>query len=110
MAIGSVDGPSGVRRLRRKRRGQSADSASEARPAEGVEAAAPAAPIPPLDPLPQDGPPVISAQMMGQSNPAEGADPANSAARQARSAYLKVEWSGRYDRRAGRGRITKTEV
>ncbi len=110
MAIGSVDGPSGVRRLRRKRQGDGADSASEAHPIGKPQAASETAPIPPLDPLPHDSPPVISAQMMGQSDPAEGADPANSAARQARSAYLKVEWSGPYDRRMGRGRITKTDV
>jgi hypothetical protein len=47
---------------------------------------------------------------MGQSDSAEGAAPAKSAARRATSAYLKVEWSGRNDRRTRRGRMAKTEV
>jgi hypothetical protein len=47
---------------------------------------------------------------MGQSDSAEGAAPAKSAARRAASAYLKVEWSGRNDRRTRRGRVAKTEV
>ena len=53
---------------------------------------------------------MVSAQLMGQTDSAEGAAPANSAARAARKAYLKVEWSGPQDRRTRRGRIAKTEV
>jgi hypothetical protein len=109
MAIGPIDGNPRVRRTKRRRRGE-AQAAAEPGPPGEPEAAAAAAAIPPLDPAPHDGPPVISAQLMGQSDPAEGAAPANSAARTARSAYLKVEWSGRYDRRTRRGRITKTDV
>lgn len=110
MAIGSVDGTSRLRRLRRQRRSEGADSAAAPGPIEEPQAASGAAPIPPLDPAPREGPPAISAQLMGQDGPAEGAAPANSAAREARSAYLKVEWSGRFDRRTRRGRITKTDV
>jgi len=110
MAIGSVDGPRGVRRTRRKRRGEKAEAAASPEAVEQPHAAAGPAPIPPLAPVPHDGPPAISAQLMGQSGPAENAAPANSAARQARSAYLKVEWSGRFERRTGRGRIAKTDV
>jgi hypothetical protein len=108
MAIGSIDGSSRVRRMKR-RRGE-AESASAAGPTEPPEATAAAAPVPPLDPASREGPPAISAQLMGQSDPAEGAAPANSAAQRARSAYLKVEWSGPHDRRMHRGRITKRDV
>jgi hypothetical protein len=99
-----------MRRARRKRRTDGAEAAPETGPIEEPQAASGAAPIPPLDPAPHDGPPVISAHIMGQSSPAESDPPANSAAQQARSAYLKVEWSGRFDRRTSRGRITKTDV
>lgn len=108
--IGSIDGSGRVRRLRRRRKDRAADETAAAGAVEPPHPAAEAAPIPPLDPASPDGPPAISAQLMGQSGPAEGAGPAKSAARQAQSAYLKVEWSGRYDRRTRRGRIAKTEV
>jgi hypothetical protein len=74
---------------------------------DGVEAAAP---IPPGDPGPQHAAPAVSAQLMGQSDSAEGAAPAKSAMRRAHGAYLKVEWSGPHDRRTRRGRIAKTDV
>jgi hypothetical protein len=107
--IGPVDGPSGAKRVRRKRtRGSApASAAGRAEAGEGVEAAVP---IPPGDLGPQHAAPAVSAQLIGQSDSAESADPAKSAARRAHGAYLKVEWSGRYDRRTRRGRITKTDV
>ncbi len=111
--IGSVDGPRSVRRARRKRWsenvGESA-SASAAGAAEAPKAAPAAAPVPPPGMHPEDAPPMVSAQLLGQSDSAEGAAPANSAARAARKAYLTVEWSGPHDRRTGRGRIAKTDV
>lgn len=107
--IGSVDGPRGPKRVRRKRAhgGAPASAAGRIEAGEGVEAAAP---IPPGDLGPQHAAPAVSAQLIGQSDSAEGADPAKSAARRAHGAYLKVQWSGRYDRRTRRGRIAKTEV
>lgn len=108
-SIGSVDGPRGSRRVRRKRTGASG-SASAAGAAEAPKGAAAAAPVPPGDFRPEDTPPMVSAQLIGQSDPAEGAAPAKSAARRAHNAYLKVEWSGRNDRRTRRGRIAKTDV
>ena len=107
--IGSVDGPRGARRVRRKRTqdSASASAAGRAEASEGVEAAAP---IPPGAPGPQHAAPAVSAQLIGQSNSAEGAAPAKSTARRAASAYLEVEWSGGQDRRTRRGRIAKTEV
>jgi len=100
--IDSIDGAAGVHRARRRRR---SDSASGSAPIDETRAVLGAAPIPPADPAP-----AVSAQMMGQSDSAEDAPPANSAARQARGAYLKVEWSGPYDRRTRKGRIAKTDV
>jgi hypothetical protein len=107
--IGSVDGPRGARRVRRKRSQDSApaSAAGRAEAGEGVEAAAP---IPPGDLGPQHAAPAVSAQLMGQSDSAEGAAPAKSAMRRAHGAYLKVEWSGPHDRRTRRGRIAKTDV
>ena len=100
--IDSIDGAPAVHRARRRRRG---DPASDSAPIDEPRAASGAAPITPADPAP-----AVSAQMMAQSDSAEGAPPANSAARHARGAYLKVEWSGPYDRRTRKGRIAKTEV
>lgn len=110
MAISPIDGGRRVRRMRRRGKGEAADFAGAPGPAEEPQAAQGPTPIPPLDPAPHDGPPAISAQLMGQSDPAEGAEAAKSAAHKARSAYLKVEWSGPYDRRTRRGRIAKTDV
>lgn len=107
--IGSVGGPRGARRVRRKRTGESAP-ASGAGAAEGLEGVKAAAPIPPGDLRPEHAAPAVSAQLIGQSDSAEGAAPAKSTARRAHGAYLKVEWSGRYDRRTRRGRIAKTDV
>jgi hypothetical protein len=106
-SIGSVDGPRGSRRIRRRRVADSAPAAEAGR-AEAAEDAA--APIPPGDLGPRHAAPAVSAQLIGQTDSAEGAGPAKSAARRAHGAYLKVEWSGRYDRRTRRGRITKTDV
>jgi hypothetical protein len=105
--IGSVSGARSARSARRKRASDAAAAAESAKASEGPTAAAP---IPPIDPRPEDAASTLSAQLMGQSGPAEGAAPANSAARRAHSAYLDVEWSGARDRRNRRGRIAKTDV
>jgi hypothetical protein len=95
--------------VRRRRAGDSAPASAPgfAGAAEGVE---PAAPIPPGGVPPEHAAPAVSAQLMGQTDSAEGAAPAKTTARQARSAYLSVEWSGPNDRRNRRGRIAKTDV
>ncbi len=100
--IGSVRRAPGPRRTRGRRVGDTAPlSGAEA----ASEASAPSAPdMPAVDPTP-----VISAQILGQTEAADPAPPANSA-RQASSAYLKVEWSGPADRRHRRGRLSRTEV
>ncbi len=58
---------------------------------------------------PEEAPPVISAQILGQTGAAETASPANIAGK-ARAVYLGVEWSGPADRRNRRGRIAKTDI
>jgi hypothetical protein len=107
--VGSIDGPRSAKRVRRKRAqaGGSASAAGRVEEGEGVEAAAP---IPPGDLGPKHAAPAVSAQLIGQSDSAEGAAPAKSAMRSAHGAYLKVEWSGPQDRRNRRGRIAKTDV
>ena len=105
--IGSVGPPSGPRRIRR--RGAVAGKADAAAPGRAEAPSGPAAlsPIPPVAGRPEDA---LSAHLIGQAGPAEGAAaPANSA-RQAHSTYLGVEWSGPRDRRTRRGRIAKTEI
>ena len=103
--IGSVDGPRGAKHVRRKRTRQS-DSTSAADRTEASEGVEAAAPIPPGAPGPQHAAPAVSAQLIGQADSAESAAPAKSA----HGAYLKVEWSGGFDRRTRRGRIAKTDV
>ena len=104
-SIGSI-GPTGGSRRVRRRGVAGSEGPSSAERAEAASAAEAAAPIPPVAGRPEDA---LSAHLMGQSAPAETADPANST-RQAHSTYLEVEWSGRRDRRTRRGRIAKTEI
>ncbi|HEY4031653.1 MAG TPA: hypothetical protein VGM25_15025 [Caulobacteraceae bacterium] len=108
-SIGAVGGARSSRRVRRRRTEESA-SAAEAGRAEAGEGVEAAAPIPPGEIGPQHAAPAVSAQLIGQSDSAEGAAPAKSAARRASGAYLEVEFSGRYDRRTRRGRVAKTDV
>jgi hypothetical protein len=108
--IGSIDGTRGARRTRRKHATGGSAAASQSGFAEAPEGAAAASPIPPGGMEPEHAAPAVSAQLMGQTDSAEGAAPANSAASRATSAYLKVEWSGGNDRRTSRGRIAKTDV
>ena len=104
--IGSIGPTGGSRRIRRRGVAAGQDAAASER-AEAPHAADPAAPIPPVGGRPEDA---LSAHLMGQASPAEGAaDPANST-RQAHSTYMAVEWSGPKDRRTRRGRIAKTEI
>jgi hypothetical protein len=94
---------------KRVRGGRRVDDPSAAQKAEAAAAPESAAPIQAATPDPGDSPPVISAQILGQSDTAETAAPANSA-QKARAAYLGVEWSGPADRRNRQGRIAKTEI
>jgi hypothetical protein len=106
--IGSIPRPPGPRRVRGRRSSDGAHTTA-AGEAEAAEPAAASAPIAPVDYRREDAPPALSAQIIGQSGPAENAAPAKEA-RRAHSAYLEREWSGPHDRRTGRGRIAKTDV
>jgi hypothetical protein len=92
--------------IRGKRAAEAAARAEQAVPPAAPEAIAP---VPPAAHDPEDAPPVISAQILGQADTAETANSANIAGK-ARAVYLGVEWSGPADRRNRRGRIAKTEV
>ena len=106
--IGSVRRTGAPRRVRGSKIGET-DAARAAAQAQAAHEPEAAAAVPPVGDRPEDPHPAIAAQVLGQADPAEN-DSAANAAQQARSAYLSVEWSGRYDRRTGRGRITKTDV
>ena len=93
----------GMKAVRGKRAAEEAARAEQAARAEAV------APVPPTGLDPEDSPPAVSAQILGQSDTAETGNPANIAGK-ARAAYLGVEWSGAADRRNRRGKIAKTEV
>jgi hypothetical protein len=94
---------------KRVRGGRRVDDPAATEHTEAAAAPAPAAPIPAASPDPGDSPPAISAQILGQSDPAETGAPAKTA-QKARAAYLGVEWSGPADRRNRQGRIAKTEI
>jgi hypothetical protein len=94
---------------RRVRSGRGVDDSSAANKPEAAAAPDPAAPIAAAIPDPGDSPPVISAQILGQSDTAETDAPAKTAEK-ASAAYLGVEWSGPADRRNRQGRIAKTEI
>jgi hypothetical protein len=98
--------------LKRVRGGRRAEDPPAAEQVEAAGAAAPPAPASPTAPIsldPGDSPPVLSAQILGQSHTAETDSPANLAGK-ARAVYLGVEWSGPSDRRNRRGRIAKTDI
>ncbi|MBW8815041.1 MAG: hypothetical protein JF588_16605 [Caulobacterales bacterium] len=52
----------------------------------------------------------FSAQLMGQEGQRRGLRGGTPLLEAARTAYNRVEWSGRYDRRARTGRTARTEV
>jgi hypothetical protein len=52
----------------------------------------------------------FAAQLMGQDGQRRGLRAGPSMIDRARDAYNRVEWSGRFDRRARKGRQTKTEI
>ncbi|MBQ1541614.1 hypothetical protein C5708_17065 [Caulobacter sp. CCUG 60055] len=54
--------------------------------------------------------PVFAAHLLGQGQQKRGLRGGPETLEQARSSYLKTEWSGPADRRARKGRLTKTDV
>jgi hypothetical protein len=94
---------------KRIRGGRRVDDPAVTEQPEAAAGPAPAAPVPAATPDPGQSPPVISAQILGQSDTAETGAPAKTAGK-AHAAYLGVEWSGPADRRNRQGRIAKTEI
>ena len=52
----------------------------------------------------------FDAQLMGQDGQRRGLRAGPSIFDIARAAYTRIEWSGRYDRRAGKGRRARTDI
>ena len=59
---------------------------------------------------PRRGHAELSAQLMGQMNERRGLRAGPPLLDTARDAYNRVEWSGSYDRRARKGRRTRTDI
>ncbi|HPA37991.1 MAG TPA: hypothetical protein PLV04_04555 [Phenylobacterium sp.] len=59
---------------------------------------------------PQANASAFSAHLMGQEGQKRGLRGGPETLDSARSAYVRTEWSGAYDRRARRGGSTKTEI
>lgn len=62
------------------------------------------------DPRPQPAVSAFSAHLMGQEGQKRGLRGGPETLDSARSAYVRTEWSGPYDRRARKGGSTKTEI
>ncbi len=52
----------------------------------------------------------LAAQLMGQDSSVRGLRGGPTVIEAAQSAYNRVEWSGRYDRRAAKGSTTRAQV
>jgi hypothetical protein len=105
-----------MRRAALVRRAQKAE-ADRAPDAEGVSAAN-TLPVP-VGPVsgprsfrddPRRGHAELAAQLMGQMNERRGLRAGAPLLDTARDAYNRVEWSGSYDRRARKGRRTRTDI
>ena len=64
---------------------------------------------PPPEP-PKDAEAVFAAQILGQEGARRGLRGGPAVIDSAKAAYNQTEWSGKHDRRARRGRVTKTDV
>ena len=65
--------------------------------------------IPPVAERPQ-GAAAFEAQLIGQDGAKRGLKAGPELFEKAKSTYVRTEWSGAKDRRARKGRITRTEV
>jgi hypothetical protein len=99
-----------VRQLRRLRRSEPdrADAPDEVRSTLPV----PVGPARTLPPSPEtaDGGAAFSAQLLGQGGERRGLKGGATVLDTAKAVYNRTEYSGKNDRRARKGRITKTEV
>lgn len=105
-----------IERIRRaelvRRANKSEEAAEEAREAEVVNLPVPvgrARTVPPRDERP-GGAAQFAAQLMGQDGEKRGLKAGAPLFDAAKTTYSRIEWSGSKDRRARKGRITRTEV
>lgn len=88
------------------------DEAEEARDSGPVNLPVPvgrASTVPPRDNRP-GGAAYFAAQLIGQDGERRGLRAGATAIDQAKASYNRAEWSGSKDRRARKGRITRTEA
>lgn len=64
----------------------------------------------PTPPLRGAAAPAFAAHLLGQGQQKRGLRGGKETLDEARSSYLKTEWSGPADRRARKGKLTKTDV
>lgn len=101
------------RRSSGRRVADKADAASPPPPVDIADATTASTTLPATAVAPvsaKAGAAAYSAQILGQGGHKRGLRAGPEALGSARSAYLGAEWSGRSDRRTGKGRITKTEI
>jgi hypothetical protein len=98
--------------IRRAYRAES-DAAAETPPAGGPGTLVPVEPVAPPRSFRDDRRGVetgFAAQILGQHGERRGLRAGPPALEAARDAYNRVEWSGRYDRRARKGRQTRADI
>ncbi|HEY8574081.1 hypothetical protein [Phenylobacterium sp.] len=101
-----------IRRADLLRRASKSETADEAAEAEVVNLPVPvgrARTVPPRDERPS-GAAAFAAQLMGQDGERRGLKAGAPLMEAAKTTYSKIEWSGAKDRRARKGRITRTDV
>jgi hypothetical protein len=97
--------------LRRARKSR-AEDADEASSVEGSNLPVPVDAPRTVSPVPASAPAeaAFAAQLLGQDGQRRGLRAGPNAIDTAKASYNKIEWSGANDRRARKGRITKTEI
>ena len=101
-----------IRRAELVRRANKSEEATEEAEAEVVNLPVPvgrARTVPPRDERP-GGAAQFAAHLMGQDGERRGLKAGAPLIDAAKTSYSKIEWSGSKDRRARKGRITRTEV
>lgn len=106
-----IDPIRGAPRVRRAHKPE-ADRAEEAEPAQGTNLPVPVGPARPVPPRKdrRQTDAEFAAQLIGQDGQKRGLRAGQELFDTARSTYVRTEWSGARDRRARKGRITKTDV
>jgi hypothetical protein len=103
-----------ARRAAMLRRAQKPDPESADEASEGETANLPVVVEPVVRPAPRgaagQGGATFAAQLLGQDGQKRGLRGGPTVIDTARMSYNRTEWSGSHDRRARKGRVTKTEV